>query len=505
MPASDTTTVLIVGAGPTGLTMASQLARLGVDCRIVEKSPAPAEQSRALGIQARTVEVFNAMGVAEQFVTAGWPVHGLSVYAAKKRIAHIRLESLDTPFPFVLVLPQSQTEKILQSNLQEKLGINVQRRIEWLRMERGGNRIVSFLKDETASERTIESDWLIGCDGAHSAIRHALNLPFEGAEYPETFVLADVHIPAGLDEDEPHIHLTPNGLYGFVPMGRKLFRIIVSVHDDSSYDQPTLEEVQQLIDARSPEPLQLRDPIWLARFHVHRRMSKRVRDGNIFIVGDAAHIHSPAGGQGMNTGIQDAFNLSWKLAAVIKKQSPPSLLDSYEAERLPIAHAVLRGTDIVMKLIALQSPLARYARDHVAPLLFGIGKVREQISNNVAELAVNYRDSNLSEDHPCTTGPVAGDRAPDAQFRGRNLFSFIDGVHWMLLAFDASIALEPTITLLINVHSIARGTEPQLHDKYGVTRPCVYLIRPDGYIAFHAPADQPQLLGNYLSRIFLDA
>jgi hypothetical protein len=316
-------------------------------------------------------------------------------------------------------------------------------------------------------------------------------------------VLADVHVHGTVDEDEPRIDLSPDGLTGVIPMGHGLFRIIAGVGNDASNTaDPTLAEIQHLVDTRSSEPLQLSDPIWLARFHIHRRMSKNTRDGNIFIVGDAAHIHGPAGGQGMNTGIQDAFNLAWKLAAVIKKQSPSSILDSYETERLPVAHAVLRGTDALMRIVWLQNPLARYARDHLAPLLFGIGKVREIMGNNIAELSVEYHDSPISEDHRCSTGPAAGDRAPDAPFHGKNLFSFFDGVHWTLLAFDASIALSPTLASLINVHPIARGTEEQLHEKYGITSPCVYLIRPDGYIAFRGPDDQPQLLGKYLSRIF---
>jgi 2-polyprenyl-6-methoxyphenol hydroxylase-like FAD-dependent oxidoreductase len=497
------TSVLIVGAGPTGLMVASQLARFGIDCQIVEKQPAPAAESRALAIQARTLELFAMMGLIHQFLSPGLKVHGLRVFSEKKQIAHLRLDGLDSSYPFILILPQSQTERILQSNLQERLGVTVQRRVEWLKMDRRDGRIFSTLRDESGHEKICQSDWLIGCDGARSAVRHALNLPFEGAEYPETFYLADLHVSGDLRPDEPRVHLTPQGIWLDLPLGEGgLFRLIAAVNDDTAESDPTLADMQRLADQRSVVPLKLSDPIWLARFHLHRRMSKRVRDGNIFILGDAAHIHSPAGGQGMNTGLQDAFNLAWKLAAVIKKDSPPSLLDSYEIERLPVARAVLRGTDTIMKLAAMHNPLARFARDHLAPLLFGIGKVREELRNNVAELSVQYRHSPLSEDHPCSTGPAAGDRAPDAPFHGKNLSSYFDGLHWTLLAFDASVALSPMLASSINLHPVARATEPQLHEKYGVTKPCVYLIRPDGYIAFRAPDDQPQLLGKYLSRVF---
>jgi 3-(3-hydroxy-phenyl)propionate hydroxylase len=503
MPAHDKTPVLIVGAGPTGLVMAAQLTRLGIACEIIEKSPAPATQSRALGIQARTLEVFSMMNLADEMISLGHKVHGLSIHSDKKQLAHLRLENLDTPFPFVLVLPQSKTEQIVQTYLQN-LGVSVQRRVEWLRMERRDDRVISIVKNKDGTERQIENDWLIGCDGAHSAVRHALNLSFEGGDYPETFVLADVHVNGNITEDEPRIELSPEGLTGTIPMGRGLFRIIASIQNDQSNAEPTLAEIQHLIDTRSSEPFQLSDPIWLARFHLHRRMSKKTRDGNIFIVGDAAHIHSPAGGQGMNTGIQDAFNLAWKLAAVIKNQSPISILDSYESERLPVAHAVLRGTDTLMRVVGLQNPVARYMRDHLAPLLMGIGRVKEKLRNNVAELSVEYHDSEIVEDHNCSSGPIAGDRAPDAPFRSSTLFSHFNGLHWSLLSFDASVALSPALASIVNVYQIARSTERPLHEKYSITTPCIYLIRPDGYIAFRGADDQPDLLGKYLSRIFIN-
>ncbi len=256
--------------------------------------------------------------------------------------------------------------------------------------------VSATLRHADGREESLRAGWLVGCDGAHSAVRHGLGVPFEGAAYPEEFILGDVGIDWPLDPSEAYGFPSESGFLAVISMpGESRYRVISmrSESRDESRGDPTLEEFQELMDRLAPVKATLRDPVWLAEFHLQRRMVPRLRNGRVFLAGDAAHIHSPAGGQGMNTGIQDAQNLAWKLALVVAGASRPDLLDSYQAERHPVAESVLRSTDRLFRGVIARGPLSAWARRHLAPLIVNREWFQRRARRFITELGITYRDS----------------------------------------------------------------------------------------------------------------
>src|SRR4030095_8331631 len=323
---------LVVGAGPVGLTMPNELARHGVRCRIIDRAAERSQTSRALAIFPRTLEAFETMGLADRFVAQGLRLHGLSLHHGQEEIAQIDLTSVASPFPFALGLPQSETERLLGENLCS-LGIEVERGVELTGLTQTSDAVRAVLRRSDGREESVETPWLIGCDGAHSATRHILGMDFEGAQYDESFILADVQLESTLARDRVHLFLGEDGVLGVIPFAQNRWRIVANIPPESRRDQSlpdlTLPEVQALLDRRTVPGLQASVPVWLARFHISHRKVRQFRQLRVFLAGDAAHIHSPAGGQGMNTGIQDAFNLGWKLALVVRGNALARLLASY--------------------------------------------------------------------------------------------------------------------------------------------------------------------------------
>lgn len=298
--------VLVVGAGPTSLMMASELARHGIRCRIIDKQPQASQLSRALVIHARTLEVFENIGIADQFVSAGLKAHRGSLYAGGKRIVHFSFDGLESRYNFALMLPQNQTEALLARHLED-LKLKVERSTELTGFAQGADGVTAALRLPDGSEEQCHTEYLIGCDGAHSVVRHALNLPFEGAEYEESFALADVVAEWAMPDDEICGFVSEKGVVVFFPITHGRYRLIANVDTPGPSDEPTLAELQKIVDEQCHLGARLHDPNWTAYFKIHRRQADSYRVGRAFLAGDAAHIHSPAGGQGMNTGLQDAI------------------------------------------------------------------------------------------------------------------------------------------------------------------------------------------------------
>jgi 2-polyprenyl-6-methoxyphenol hydroxylase-like FAD-dependent oxidoreductase len=456
--------VLIVGAGPTGLTAALELAAAGIPCRIIDKQPERSDKSRALVVQARTLELLERHSLGHEMVARGQTAFHIVGHVAKKRDFEVKFEHIgidDTPFPFVLMLSQAETERVLEAAL-EKYGVRVERPVELKSLDEVTERII------------------IGADGAHSMVRHAAGLKFEGAAYPQDFILADLL----LDWSEPHgrIHffLGTEGLLAALPLrGDNLYRLIATrpnVAADAA--DPTLEEFQSIWNDSSPLPARLHDPRWLVRFRLHHRGVDRYRSGRIFLAGDAAHIHSPAGGQGMNTGIQDSINLCWKLALVLRGQADDGLLDSYHQERRPVGQSLLRTTDRLFRIAASQSRVVLGLRNLVlprfAPLMLRTPARRARAFRFVSELAIEYSHSSIvGEQGSWRGGPAAGHRAPP--------LDCLRGVRHHLLAIgSAAPALGKD---WIDVHELP--TPPAYYD--APDGKAFYLIRPDGYVAFRTP------------------
>lgn len=577
---SKDTKVLVVGAGPVGLTLAFELKRRGVNCRIIDKANGPTDQSRALGIHARTLEVFENMGIVDEVLKVGQKLHGVNVYVQKRRIMHMTLDELESPYPFVISLPQSQTGQIIANELA-KLGVDVEYQVELVDIVQDKEQVRATLKYADGSGMEEAVDWVVACDGAHSTVRHRLNMAFEGNQYPDAFILADVSMQTSLPQTEGHLFNGDDGLFAVFPYGNDRFRLIADVPLDSPivklpeeeskeqkklrirFKDPTLEEFQSVMDKRGPGGIQITEAKWLATFAIHRRKINHYRKGRIFIAGDAAHIHSPAGGQGLNTGIQDSFNLAWKLALVIQNVAPASLLETYDIERHGVARSVLRMTDFMTKVNTMRNPVAKNIRARLAPVLVAQEVIQQRLRKSVSELAINYRKSPIVAEHrvgliharvPGHTkeelpavgewfsfdhGPDPGDRAPDANLfdssteKAVRLFEVLRGVeHHLLLLAGARTSSSGMKDLakiakfvlekypdLIKVHLIAEDdgvwedcpplascfSDPELslHHRYGAASECLYLIRPDGYIGFRSlPADRGSL-ADYLKQMFV--
>jgi 2-polyprenyl-6-methoxyphenol hydroxylase-like FAD-dependent oxidoreductase len=529
--------VLVVGAGPVGLTMAAALTRHGVACRVIDKAAAPSDKSKALVVWSRTLELLDGLGLAETFVQSGLKTHAASVYSEGKRIVHIEIAGVASPFAFPLMIPQSETERLLSEHLARH-GVAIDRRVELVSFTERPDAVAGTLRHADGREEPFESPWLIGCDGAHSTVRHTLGMQFTGQAEPNDWFLADVHVDGPLSPDEIGVFWHAKGVLVVFPITPGRFRVIADLGSAEAEcrPDPTLADVQAKVDERGPGGLTLADPVWLASFRINERKVSEYRRGRVMLAGDAAHIHSPAGGQGMNTGMQDAFNLAWKLALVQKGQGQAEpLFSSYSIERSAVGDQVLRAAERLTTVATLRNPVAQFLRNHLAPVMSSFGFVQDRIKNALCELSINYRHGPLSaEDWPWSAGgAAAGDRLPDAPLsaggRRTSLFAAIrDGRHALLLfphepasvphLLQIAEAAKQAFPDVLSPHVIMRAdatpvaldipvwqdVERKVHGQLGVTDRALILVRPDGYIGYRCqPADAAKLLkylGRYLAR-----
>lgn len=553
---------LVVGAGPVGLVMASELARHGLSCRIIDRAEGPSTFSKAQIIHARTLECFEDMGVVPEILARGREIHGARIMTpALEPVARVELAGIDSPYPFLLSLSQRETELVLAEHLERGRGIHVERKVALESFTEEDGVVVAKLAHEDGRIEEVRVPWLLGCDGAHSTVRKALGLPFEGQTYDLRIIQADVRVdmPVAVHEDELAIFIGPAGILGFFPLpGQKRFRILTFLEPGD--ERPVaLETFEQLLAERGPAGASLGDPAWMVDFRIHCRLVARYRVGRAFLAGDAAHIHSPAGGQGMNMGIQDAYNLAWKLALVQKGIAKESLLDSYEAERRPVAETTLRGTDAGTRAfttaIGMKNPVAINLRNHFMSFVTSLGFVKEKAGRNISQIEVGYPKSPAvaqdqapiwnvrvvgSDERPGLSdwihfgdGPAPGMRAPDVPIGNETLFDVLRGTHHTLLCFDGAAATDEGYERLSRVCAVGRaklgdrlkayvviprGERPEalpadvpvlfdsageLHRRFGARSECLYLIRPDGYVAYRCqPADEFRL-GAYLDRLFV--
>jgi 2-polyprenyl-6-methoxyphenol hydroxylase-like FAD-dependent oxidoreductase len=511
--------VLVVGAGPTGLTLAAVLQAHGSRVRIVDRNPDRAHESRALVIQSRSLELFQLLGLAEPLIQKGQKAIRACLHARGRVAAGIELGSTgaqDTRFPFVLFLSQAETERILNEHLAS-VGIAVERGIELADYRAEENGVTArLIRSGGGDQESVHAGYLVGCDGAHSAVRRLTGIRFEGDEYPQEFLLGDLDVQGSLEPNALHIYLASRGFLAFFPLGHPApWRLIAaSGHSrdggHANGEDLRLDELQRAVDAAAGEALVLRDPVWLARFQLHHRQARRYRSGRVFLAGDAAHIHSPAGGQGMNTGIQDAWNLAWKLGLVARSAAADALLDSYHAERWPVGRFLMRFTDRVFSVGTSTNPLARFARTRIVPWivppLAATDWGRRRLFRTVSQLGIRYGESPIvAEGEPrLTRGPKAGDRLPDARIERNGKTAWLQDVlsrpaHHLFLCGDASAWNENEISrmrehwnALLVVHRLCRRSatgdlqdvQGEAFERLGVETSAQYLVRPDGHIAF---------------------
>src|SRR6266446_869721 len=503
--------VLIVGAGPTGLTAALELSRMGVAVRLIDKREAPATTSRAIGVQARTLELLEQRGLAEEMVRLGNKGRFASIYGGGKRVFRLDFGHVESRYPFMLLISQAETERILREAIARQ-GVTPQWNTELVgigqdALSQDASPVQGILKLADGSVERVAAPWLISAEGAHSLVRTTLDLPFEGHTREEQYVLGDLLVAGDLPDSDILIFSSDHGFMGLFPMGGEHFRLIASnpLSKPSKDAEPSLNELQRIYDQRSHIPARFHDLTWSSWFRINSRMVSRLKVGRLLLGGDAAHIHSPAGAQGMNTGIQDMINLSWKLAMVMNGQAPPALLDTYEQERLPVIRDVLAHTEGLTNVIG---------SGNVGPWAQEAERAQDTIATRMCQLAIGYRDSPLSATY-LQEGLHAGDRVPDlpvryhseggAGWREKTLFSLLDPSRFTLLAVRSAESAAAPADLydavqpwrhLIGVVELAPAPEAARERFQGVfgRSDGVFLVRPDGYVGFasgeHASARQ---------------
>ena len=491
--------VLIVGAGPTGLVLALWLTRLGVRVRIVDKAAEPGTTSRALAVQARTLELYQPLGLASAVVERGVRVIAVNFWVGAVRVARAVFGDGGvglSPFPYAVIFPQDEHERLLIERLREA-GVTVERRVELLGFEDGGDRVRARLRRADGPE-VFEAAYLAGCDGASSTVREGLAVGFPGGTYAHLFYVADVEALAPARDGQLHGTLDEAEFLLVFPLkGERRARLIGVVRDEAEgrRDGLTWDDVSKDIMARIGIVVERVN--WFSTYHVHHRVADRFRKGRVFLLGDAAHIHSPVGGQGMNTGIGDAINLAWKLAEVLHGRAPGSLVDSYEPERIAFARRLVATTDRVFTLVTSRGPIARYVRTKVVPMLvplvFRARAARWLMFRTISQTGLSYRDSPLSTGR---AGRVhGGDRLPWVE--AADNFAPLRPLAWQVHVYGQAT---PEIETTCRERSLALHVfpwQPAIR-RTGLRRDAVYLVRPDGHVALADPDARASTLARYL-------
>ncbi|MFJ4963319.1 FAD-dependent monooxygenase [Streptomyces sp. NPDC088729] len=404
-----------MGAGPVGLVLACELARREIPVRVVDRLPRPTDQSRAIVVHARTLEALERVGALDDFLAAGIRASAVEMHDGPNVLAHVELDTVDSPFPFSLVLPQTDTELILTRRLRS-LGVRIERGVTLTEFAQDGDGARARLSLPDGGGETAETPWIAGADGSHSTVRAGTGQRLVGSFTGERFLLADVEATHRLDPSAIHTFFPPEGggpLLVF-PMRERRVRVIAQVPLDTPTTEPTPAQVQDVLDARAGG-IAVTSTHWSTVFDIHHAQVPRYRRGRALLLGDAAHIHSPAGGQGMNTGMQDAFNLAWKLAAVVRGEAASELLDSYHAERHPVAQRVIEQTTRLTDLGTLRRPAERTVRNILLHTASGLAPLKHGVADMTEEITVNYRHSPLVVRGERGHGPQPGDAAPDVR------------------------------------------------------------------------------------------
>jgi len=545
--------VLIVGAGPTGLALAIELQRRGISHRLIERDVERHQQSRATDIQPRTLEVFQDMGVVDAFLAAGQRRTSASIRPDGRLLVRIVYADADTPFNFALGLVQHETQRLLEDRL-EALGGRVERGVRLAHLHQTRDSVSTTLLYADQRWEELSFRWAIGCDGARSMVRRSMGIPFDGSTFEESFFLADIDLGSEFADDEVVLISSPRGMAVVLPLGPGRLRVIGDL-DPGFEDALDDATCVALIQGRLGDDVKITNVGWRSTFSINTRMVSQYRKGRVLLCGDAAHIHSPITGHGMNCGIQDAYNLGWKLALVEGGQAHEQLVDSYHAERHPIAKTLLAETDIQTSLMLSRNRIAHGAMAALGQLAFSLDALHRRFLATCVELDVAYAGSpivgelrgslftspllrnsefegpSVADHRSFSAGPGPGVRAPDLTLGHTSVFELLSGVEHTLLLFDGLAVTEDgyvtltdiantvtaTWTKLIRVHVVVLGDakpaglqwsgssifdpEGALHRRYGATAECLYLIRPDGYVGFRSQPAELAAVEHYMSRL----
>jgi 2-polyprenyl-6-methoxyphenol hydroxylase-like FAD-dependent oxidoreductase len=501
--------VLIAGAGPTGLVLALWLTRLGVRVRIIDKTAEPGTTSRALAVQARTLEFYHQVGLDDAVIAGGVKIANLNLWVKGRRAARVPLERTGeglTPYAFALVFPQDAHERLLIERLAER-GIRVERQTELLRFTQHDRGVTATLRRPDGSEEVCEATYIAGCDGAASTVRGQLDIGFPGGTYTGLFYVADVVATGAAVDGDLNVDVEDSDFILLFPLkGRGHVRLVGTVRDLPEGDHAKLGFDDVKGKAIEHLKLDIEKVNWFSSYRVHHRVALHFRDRRAFLLGDAAHIHSPVGGQGMNTGIGDAVNLAWKIAAVVQASAPENLLDTYEPERIGFARRLVATTDRGFTVVTRRGGIASVVRTRmvplVVPLLFRIRAMRRLLFRTVSQTQVSYRDSSLSAG---AAGRVrGGDRLPWVELApGDDNFARLTSLNWQAHVYGevGQHVTEACAELRVPLHVFAWQ---QTMRRAGLQKGALYLVRPDGYVALADASADPGRLRQYLADISLE-
>jgi 2-polyprenyl-6-methoxyphenol hydroxylase-like FAD-dependent oxidoreductase len=510
-----TTDVLIVGAGPTGLALACQLIRYGVDFVIIDSKESTTPYSKAIGVQARTLEIYEQMGLADKLIALGNKAEKVRLFAGGKVRGEADLSQLGTglsSYPFVLLVEQGMHEKLLHDHIRSSgKGVVWQTELQSFSQTEGS--VTAHIKDPEGEIETVEAKFMVACDGARSPVRNSLGLEFAGSTFERMFYVADVEIDWDHGHDALQVFLMKSSLLAFFPLvGERRYRIVGTFPEEFAKDEGDIlyDEIEERIKLDTEIKLDITKVNWFSTYKVHTRHVDRFSVGRCFLAGDAAHIHSPAGAQGMNTGIQDGYNLAWKLAMVLNGKASMHLLSTYNEERLPNAETLTKTTDRFFGFAADPDPILTFLRMYIFPyvanMALNMNSVKNFVFPRISQIAINYQERSLSQDVG-SFSVKAGDRMPYFELDGSSIFKHLCDPVFHLLIFSDGQTQIPTLPadLMESWHGMIDSKlislYPHISEIFGTKESFFVILRPDNYIGLISNDFSPELVRSYLDRV----
>ena len=507
------TDVIIIGAGPTGLALACQLIRYGIDFIVIDRNEGTTPHSKAIGVQARTLEIYEQIGIADKLIAEGTLAEAARMIVGGKVRGEISFKDVGkgmSPYPFFLFVEQGVHEGILHDFIKDH-GKDVQWKNEVESFTQNESGVTASVRNSNGETETIQAKYLVGCDGAKSMTRHSLGLEFSGGTFERLFYVADVQIDWEFRHGAFYVCLAKTNVTAFFPMrggAENNYRIVGTFPEGHNKDEGDIlyEEVERQIVADTELDLDIKKVNWFSVYKVHSRSVNKFSNGRCFLAGDSAHIHTPAGAQGMNTGIQDGYNLAWKLALALKHDASPRILETYNEERLPNAKRLVQTTDRFFLLGASKNWFAAFVRTRIAPYLanyvFSLKLLRKRLFPLVSQIGISYNESSLSEKNGFFD-VNAGDRMPYFQIEGQSIYDRIREPRFHLLLFSDGITRfddEPgEFAIPVDIHSFS--LYPNVAEIFGTSMSFHILLRPDNYIGLIAAGTSLYAAKTYLDKI----